>query len=428
MKAKPLFGLSLVVVLLLSLLAAVPVSAGDPIGWNFAIHNGGETEVQPAIAYNHHRQEYLVVWYNDRPGNDDIRAQRVSKQGKLVGGPFYISAGPGADRRDPSVAYNSRDRQYLVVWEQVDQSWGYQRIKGRRVSETGQVLDGNDILFVDGSNLSTPSDPVLTYASTSEKYLLVWDQIFHPSPVSDFIMTQALNRNGSPAGGEIPIAEAVGGGGVGSPDVAYNRSRNEYLVVWQHRVPGGADFDIRARRVQGNGTPMAPNFIEIDKRTGHQYNPAVAAIPTVANQGHYLVVWEDHWVPADADIFGRRVNGQGQMISNYFPISRANEDQRHPDVAGSEEGQAYLVVWTHEYKVPLLITAIRGQELSLTGEHRGEDKPCGGWDADHAIVAQGPLADFMVAFDDPPPGVNRGIYGQRWGTRVYLPLAGRRFK
>ena len=98
---------------------SVPLSG--QIGYNFTIRNEiGLVEEKPSVAYSSDRQEYLVVWYNDRPGNDDIRAQRVSKNGTLVGGPFYVSAGAGADRRYPTVAYNSKNGQYLVVWEHND--------------------------------------------------------------------------------------------------------------------------------------------------------------------------------------------------------------------------------------------------------------------------------------------------------------------
>ena len=116
---------------LLSALLAVPVNGwaqaisagapaaaaanGAPIGQQFVISGDPEQEVYPSVAYNSQRQEYLVVWSNDRAGNDDIRAQRVSKDGALIGGSFYISAGPGADRRYPDVAYNTQQDQYLVV-------------------------------------------------------------------------------------------------------------------------------------------------------------------------------------------------------------------------------------------------------------------------------------------------------------------------
>jgi hypothetical protein len=98
--------------LLLLLLAPFGAYAGEAIGNWFIISGDGEQEVFPVVAYNSQRQEYLVVWYNDRAGNDDIRAQRLSKYGAPLGGPFYISAGSGADRRYPDVAYNSVQDQY----------------------------------------------------------------------------------------------------------------------------------------------------------------------------------------------------------------------------------------------------------------------------------------------------------------------------
>ena len=74
------------------LTAPATVNAGVPIGGRFVILNENTLpEENPAIAYNSQRQEYLVVWYNDRTNCDDIRAQRVSRGGALVGGPFYVA-------------------------------------------------------------------------------------------------------------------------------------------------------------------------------------------------------------------------------------------------------------------------------------------------------------------------------------------------
>ena len=81
---------------------AVPpnVDGGAPIGSRFVILNDAAvSEQSAAVAYNPNQNEYLVVWYNDRSGNDDIRARRVAWDGTPVGSAFYVSAGAGADRR-----------------------------------------------------------------------------------------------------------------------------------------------------------------------------------------------------------------------------------------------------------------------------------------------------------------------------------------
>ena len=57
-------------------------AGGSPIGSPVNISQQTASNVQPiqpAVAYSSAREEYLVVWRNDRPGNDDIQARRVSK-------------------------------------------------------------------------------------------------------------------------------------------------------------------------------------------------------------------------------------------------------------------------------------------------------------------------------------------------------------
>jgi hypothetical protein len=80
-------------------------AAGGPLGHTFNISNLTDTEaVGSSIAYNSNRDEYLVVWWNDRPGNDDIYGRRVSGDGALIGDWFAIAAGAGHERQHPDVA------------------------------------------------------------------------------------------------------------------------------------------------------------------------------------------------------------------------------------------------------------------------------------------------------------------------------------
>lgn len=393
-------------------------TSGGPIGYNFVISNDPETEVHPAVAYNSQREEYLVVWYNDRAGNDDIRAQRVSKNATLAGGPFYISGGPGADRRYPDVAYNSQHNEYLVVWEHFDGS-GFS-IVAQRVSATGQLQGGEITVESHSFPVLNHYLPAVAYAYTLDKYLVVWQRDDWTGLKN--ISGRVLSGTGTPEATGFDISLDSGGAPREEPDVAYNRTRNEYLVVWKEIDPSLGDFDIYGRRVQGNGTPLHPESIEIRRGGGDQNAPAVAAIPTTPNQGHYLVVWEDRWIPHDGDIHARRVTGEGNPDGAYFVISEPEEDQTNPAVAGNESAQQYLVVWTHPSPLPFLFVGVGGRAVSMRGVLLGQETGLGGLFADHTAVASGRLGDFLVAFDDPELIANRGIYGQLWGNRVFLPI------
>jgi len=392
--------------------------AGAPVGWNVEVINDPETEVSPAIAYNPDLEQYLVVWYNDRPGYDDIRAQRLRRNGQRVGGPFYISA-EVADRRFPAVTYNTKAKQYLVVWQHDDPTFRT-GIHGKRVSGTGQVLDANDIVIRSASYIYSAGPPAVAYASTADRYVVVWHESFHPG-VTTGIFGQALMPDGSPDGGLFPIEEDPGTRPRTKPDLAYNRARNEFLVVWQQDV-GGGDDDIYGRRVKmaGGAGPLGNPFaIAVDAK--EQWNPAVAALPEPAGVGHYLVVWHHRHAPADGDIHARPVKGDGTLQPAYA-VAEDRSDQSQPAVAGSEGGHLYLVTWHNATTSGFIIDSVRGREVSRADGPRGSDISCGGLVAANPAVAAGPLADFEVAFDDSLFVGNRGIYAQLWGNRGYMPM------
>jgi hypothetical protein len=55
--------------------------AQAPVGGRITISSLPEQQKAPSVAYNAERQEFLVVWWNDRPGNDDVYAQRADRNG-----------------------------------------------------------------------------------------------------------------------------------------------------------------------------------------------------------------------------------------------------------------------------------------------------------------------------------------------------------
>jgi len=127
-----------VLVLLLCLNPGL-TSTGSPSARDFIIYQGEYDQVTPSTAYNPNEKEYLVVWSNDRPGNDDIYARRLSAHGKQIGEWISIAAGAGFERRNPDIAFNSAREEFLVVWEEEPHA-GYLRIQGIRVSKSGQLI------------------------------------------------------------------------------------------------------------------------------------------------------------------------------------------------------------------------------------------------------------------------------------------------
>jgi hypothetical protein len=371
------------------------------------------------VAYNTRDREYLVVWWNDRPGLDDVYGQRISADGALLSRWFAVFENPGPEMRYPDVTYNINRNEYLVVWEQDDGS--RTNIHGRVLAADGK-LRGNELTFGTGAALRNRSRPAVAYASTSDRYLVVWQSQVQGG-VSRDIESQALLSSGLPAAGSILLAEGTWQASHELPDVAYNRSRNEYLVVWQREDRTASDYDIYGRRVTGQGAAMgaAPQIVSAD--ADDQTAPAVAAIPTAPNKGQYLVVWESPYSASIDAVYGRRLEGDGSAVGGIPLISPLSGTASSPAVAGSEGTGEYLVVWNQVIQPPNPYSGARARTMNLDGNFASDAMWLWWFYSNHPSVASGPLGAFLLTFES--IGLDWGIYGHLWGNRAYLPAVSR---
>jgi hypothetical protein len=409
-------SIALVLVFLVLFLLTRNSSASAPINTWFPISSGIEHEVSPKVAYNSQDQEYLVLMYFDRPGCDDIRAERVSKTGVLLGGK-WIAAGCPAERRYPDVAYNDQQNQYLIVW--LEELGGYTYVRSQRYSaDLTPQTEGVQTLYVGVPGLLMPGSPAVDYAHTADKYLVVWHIEYVPPPPgtnATSIAGYVVLNDGTPdSAGSFTISQDPTGEPRKYPKLAYNVARNEYLVVWQQLV--GSDDDIYARRVTGHGELLMPESFIISANMSFQDTPAVAALPNVGTGGQYLVVWEE-W-ETDSHIYARRVNGDGSVDGYQFYVM-PSESNIDPVVAGSVSSKRYLVAATRLELAPFYTNYLR--EVSPEGTLIGDEFYAGGPCSYYPDLAAGPKGDFFLVFQH-QVSTNFDVYGLLWGNRIYLPL------
>ncbi len=389
-------------------------AAGAPFGSNFPISELSGDQVRPAVAYNSQQQEYLVVYQNEWTPKS-IYGQRVAKNGSRFGPPFNVFVGPG-DGTKPAVVYNSQHNQYLAVWKHNGPyEWG---IRGVILSATGTPLSGQIRIMQTNVPTSDYDQPAVAYAYTADRYLVVFR--FNNLSGGKSILGQALMSDGSLDGISFEVVPYTADR-LEHLDLAYNRARNEFLVVWQQAAAIFGNWDIYGRRVKmAGGAGVLGGSIALSTLSNEETAPAVAAIPIPAGLGQYLVVFEQRYTPSDRDIMARQVAGDGSLGLN-FAISTAAEDQSNPAVAGNESAQQYLVAWTQSFQL-LANTTIHGMAFSMGGNAMSQDTVLGGLFGDHAAVASGWGGDYLAAFDDQPLLGDRDIYGQLWGNRLFLPL------
>lgn len=419
-----LIGTTLTILILASSLS-MSTSAGVPIAREFIVYQGEHDQTTSAVAYNPIQKEYMVAWKSEGPGND-IYARRLSAHGRRIGQWFGVAGGEGVDRRNLDITFNSTLGEYLIVWE--DETYGsYWRIKGMRVSNDGQLIPPVINISSD-PDLKQCQKPSVAYSSTSDTYLVVWESLVNGDQYST-IEGQLLSNAGAPQGSNFHLSEPIGLGisfSDSNPDLTYNRSRNEFLAVFERNYETKGLPDIYGRLVTGTGTPLDAAASVVSATSDGQYDPAAAAIPTVPHEGKFFVAWVSQYSPGNDNIFGKRfkhdLSGDGIILS----LSDSPSYDFHPAVAADEYSDRFLIAWSQPDNI-LVKQQIYATYVSQSNDNLGDDIPVGGYQtglfAFYPAISAGLPGDFLVTFmDRVPTAKDTDIFGQILGLRKYIPL------
>jgi hypothetical protein len=406
-----------------------------------------------AVAYNSTNHEYLVVWSADDVGamadNEfEIFGQRFdAATGTPINAEFRISTmGPNGDdaydARNPAVAYNSVNNEYLVVWEGDDNNGGMIdeefEIFGQRLNAATGVQVGTNDFRISGMGPNGDAsydavDPAVVYNSTDNEYLVVWRGDDNTGALVDGefeIYGQRLNAATGAAVGinDFRISDVGADGdtafGAFAPAVAHNSTDNQYLVVWYGDDDVGTqvdgEFEIHGQRLDAAGAEVGGNDFRIstmgpNSDTSYDaFTPAVA-YNSVDNQ--YLVVWSGEedvggLVEGEFEIFGQRINAAtgAQVGTNDFRISDMGADgdtsfgTLDPAVAYNSATNEYLVVWAGDDNTGGLVAnefEIFGQRINAaTGGQVGAN--------DFRLSDMGPDGDTNFNASTPALAYNAG--------------------
>ncbi len=390
---------------LLAVTAAVALSWSDVdpatgAGPDFMISLPLDDQAAPSVAYNSDDDEYLVVWWDERPGTDDadIYGQIFSASGIPQGDNFVVSN--AADEQGyPHVAYNSTDHNYMVVWRDKRGGTNYD-VYGQVVNTDG-TLSGTDFAINTDAGDQKPKD--IVYDPNANHYLLVW-----VDDGENRIEGQLLDNVGGLIGtNAFPIAA-----GGDRPRVAYNSNRNSYMVVYEQ---GG---DIYGQAIAGDGSLSGSTFVVCDDSS----EQATLDLEFNSNTHEYLVVWRDerngNW-----DIYGRRIDEDGNLQGDEIVICDDAAGQYGPEVAYNERVNQWLVAWVDHRNLDTSGTDIYGQRVrgsdgSLAGQ--GNFAICDGPDDQRSVdLAARPTqtgAEYLAVWEDQRSGDGLEIVGQRVGA------------
>lgn len=368
----------------------------------------------PSVAYNWRHDEYLVVWQNTWwPGeHNDIYARRVSGSGELLSW-FAVSFGSN-EREQPSVTYNATNDEYLVVWMyNASGDYSTYEIWGRTIAWDGAYQDP-EFQVITWTN-RTFRIPRVAWNSFRNEYMVVWSAYDATTFMPMAIGRALLDADGN----KIDVAIITSNNEPLNADVTYNVSTDEYLVVWQCTGTDGLE-DIRGARLDADSglVVVPPGDFFISSLSNDEEFPAV----TTNENNRYLVVWQRHEL-LDWNICGRELDEGGSFIVDVPIATTSGIDEYNPAVATrSGAVRDYLVVWQRDAPNGSQICAYHRRDDSIevfqvaATAFRDNQSPA---------VAWGKFTSLVVYDGDSTsdPTSYRHIYGLRWWPEAfYLPL------
>ncbi len=376
-------------------------SGGGAAGGVFAINTAAGTQFSPAVAASPAVSGYLVAFVDLNPSFvEDIVGQRVDTGSTLLGSPVTISV-PIENQKQPAVAYNSVDGEYLVVWH--DERKGNWDIWGQRLDLDGSLLGSS---FDICNNANAQFYPDVAYNLDTNQYLVVWED----RRADADIYGQRVNGDGSLDGAEIPIA-GVGTTARRKPKVAFNPISGEFLVVYVYEAENN---NVRGRRVPAAGNPTSAEF-DIATGTSDQNYPDVACRSVEPGGGGYLVVWRDT-DGSQRDVKGQRLNQNGGLLEGVLDLCVEASSQWSPAVAYSPDDDRYLVVWPDDRDAATQGRNVYGRQVGGAGLLHDE------FAISTASSNQAPVAvtygsgpgTYVVAWQDARnAGTTPDLYGQQ---------------
>ena len=334
-------------------------SDGTVYGSELSISASGAVEEQsPSVAYDSANRRFLVTWHDYRTDSRMVYGQLVNADGTPhdqngdgivdTDDNILISDGPGTGMNS-SVAYDSTNKRFLVVWKDTSKADIY-----------GRIVKADGSMYADGFRITNPADPFawpntwwqeypsVAYDSANQRFLVVWQDNRDDTNFRD-IYGQLVNADGSLRGVNFPISDDPPGSSQTYPSVAFDSVNRRFLVVWQdYRTD--SSYDIYGQLVDANGNLFgSPNFAITSPDTVADVNPKIAYD---SSSKRFLVVWVRNPGEGSGNIYGQLVSADGTLYAPVKEINTAPGDQLSPVVSYNYNTANFLVTYSDYFSSP----------------------------------------------------------------------------
>ena len=388
----PSYVQALTASLLICATAAFAAGPG-PIGSEFEV-DGAEMAHLP-LAFPEAGGAYVVLWN----GSDfvlpfDARLRRYD----AIGMPIAPAAPLNPPLGFVDVGRDAAGNFVVTHWGSDGSSYG---VFARRFDAAGSALGPP---FQVNTTTGGRQDPTSIGVDSSGAFMIVWE-----SHAQLGIFARVYDAAASPVVGEFLVTPI--GSTNGSRVIA--DGAGNFVVVWHETT--ASNVDVFARRYDGTGTALGPQFQVNTYTTGPQAGAELAAL----GGGAFVIVWAGQG-PAGYSTgpFGQRYDATGAQVGSQFAVGGGVPGGGARVVAGS--GGEFVVTWSAATPADIL-GGVAARSFDSAGLPLGPDVAVNTYTPgfthnQHAVVHPG--GDFTVFWDTDDIGVR----GQRFSaTGVPVP-------
>ncbi len=331
---------------------------GSKLGANLKVNDdtGVEPQYHPSISMNFNGA-FILVWTDERNGDDDIYGQRFDNTGTRKASNFKITdAGGTSAQFYPSVSVDGRGYEF-IVWE--DERTGSSDIFMQKYTDLGAKI-GNNFKIQEESDKKNQKRPRIA-SDNSGNILIVWQDDRNGDRD---IYAHRYYSNGVPAPKNLKINDDIGSSTQWNPSLAADVNGN-FVIVWEDYRSGHAE--IYGQRFNTNGIKQGANFIiNDDASNADQRNPTVG----MDDDGNFIVAWRDGR-KGEGDIYAQYFKADGALIGTNYKVNDdgAGSDQWYPSVAMNAAGSAVIVWFDKRNKLEEIYAQRYGKEGIAEGNN-----------------------------------------------------------
>lgn len=251
---------------------------------------------RPGVAANSDDDELLLAWIRDTElGGTAVVGQRTGAYGDLLSPVFSVSAvpapGSGLRYRAPAAVYNADRREYFVVYYRDTHAAGPAAILGRRFSVDGSPRSEEALMF-QGNGAGFPA---IAWDSSRDRYLVAWRG-------ESGLQGRLLDGDAAVLGD----ANLPGAAGEGPPTVMFNRKLGRYLLAFG--TLSGPKYKLMAVFADTEGHAVGRPFPIAVTKGRREEHFTLALNP--AGTG-FFAAWSDVSKPRPR-VFARRFDSRGR--------------------------------------------------------------------------------------------------------------------